>query len=575
MTSGKRNVQVRSSVQRHVSFAGGRRFRVSRVGAVAVLVVAAVWLLSSVFAGAAFPGGKTADHPLRAQAGVPGGFQTGTYDETRSCVQGCGGTFYVAWDIKNYDPATGSVTGTFLGRNPGEIGTLAGTVLNGQVHLTFADTAAGYTNYRATLVGTNDGGGKLHGTFTDNEGHSGTWTAVRRGTAPPDFDPTGKYNLFIFCTNSPCSVFAAKDSGVPRSGFAFGEMGISVFDPSTGSLGGLVTALHVTITEPAGFSNQGFGISGTIANGKVELNFKPLPLVADLSAFSLTGQVIDSLCDPTGCYRLDFGGSIGSTDVWVACFQQQRSCVPPDTSNNGAKWLAKACDAGSLASLAGVVSAEVAPAFVLCGAIFSIIGLFDPPDPHYKHVTGAPRISGFRVPAGHGLSGSAAAAATQVVTALAQTAATGAAFLDAYQRFQGAARATDPKWLGPQYLATLKYGHALAAQTRHAAAILAAERIILTSSPLGRSRISPQALDRQLRYVRSHGWPSGVAKLLSQWGISASELRATLKLIPTTAPADARTPLGPILDPSFAAHLRAYADGLDRYLAAFAKRPFR
>ncbi len=444
----------------------------------------------------------------------------------------------------------------------------------------------------ATDLAAELGGGPAYVGFTGGTGSFNatqdilSWSFTAGSSSqlnPPGFDPTGKYNLFIFCANSPCSTLAAADSGVARSGSAFGEIGIHAFQPSTGLLGGDATLVAFPpnsngAPENVPFLNQFFGIEGRIASGTIALDFKPFH-PDKLSASSLTGSVTyGGKSASGGGYQPVFGGPIGSSDGWVACFEQaQRDCVQPATSNKGAGKVADACGVGALASLtlSAGLAAPVSAAFTLCGFIFGIIDAFDPPDRHYKHLTEPPHISGSHVSAGHGLSANAAAAATRVATVLAQTAANGTAFLDAYQRFQGAARATDPKWLGPQYLATLKYGHALAAQTRHAAAMIAAARSTLASSPLGSSRISPQTLDRLLRSTRRHGWPSRMVKQLERWGIPASSIQATRKLIPTTAPADAGTPLGPILDPSFVAHLRSYADRLDRYLDAFARRPLR
>jgi hypothetical protein len=198
----------------------------------------------------------------------------------------------------------------------------------------------------------------------------------------------------------------------------------------------------------------------------------------------------------------------------------------------------------------------------------------DPPDKHYKKITRPRRIRALHVRPGRGLSRRAAVATGQLATALAQAGVAGNAFLDAWQRYQGASRTAEPVWLGRQYQATLKYGREFVRDCRRTAGILAAQHRVLADSPLGRTHLSVRRLHRLLRAARRHGLSRSLARQLARLGIATAVVKAAGGAIPSTPPAGAATPLGPVLDPAFAAKLNELANGLDRYLASLAQHPF-
>lgn len=215
----------------------------------------------------------------------------------------------------------------------------------------------------------------------------------------------------------------------------------------------------------------------------------------------------------------------------------------------------------------------VAVALGVFSAVTWAISL-DPPDEHYKKITHPRRVGAIHVRPGRGLGRRAAAATGQLATALAQAGVAGNAFLAAWQRYQGASRTAEPVWLGRQYQATLQYGHEFVNECRRAAGVLAAQHSELAGSPLGRTHLSARRLRRLLRAARRHGVSRSLARQLARLGIATTVVKAAGGAIPSTPPAGAGTPLGPVLEPAFAAKLNELADGLEGYLASLAQHPF-
>jgi hypothetical protein len=409
---------------------------------------------------------------------------------------------------------------------------------------------------------------------------------------PPGFNPKGydwhhhspgEYVLTTDCTSrcidlAPCQF--GRFSGTETE---FGKFRIDEFSAADGAISG-----------SGKLNDLNFEYEGNIALRLVRIDVHSVLPDTACPYFSLVGTVkYGAPAGTDALYKLWLPALAGTISGW-ACTSAQpcgtwHAClsIDPSIDHPGGCALPDALSkevAGTLAdvaSYAGVplLLADQDPFGKALGATLTVVGAIagyiakDPPDRHYKHVTRPPKAAKLHVRAGHGLSRRAATAVRQVATALVKTAAAGKAYLDAQQRYQGAFRAADTKWLGRQYAAILKYGHMFASQTRRAAATLRSRRRVLAHSRLGRYHVPRRALNRLLRKARRHGPPRQVSRQLARWGIDGRTIRSTRKLIPKRAPAAARRPLGLLLSSTFTAPLDALADRLDRYLAAFAKQP--
>ncbi len=389
---------------------------------------------------------------------------------------------------------------------------------------------------------------------------------------PRNFKPTGRYNLAIVCP-SACQTLLHADAQHAGGGLAFGQFALTSSTPA-GEIGGLGEVL--TLHNGKSPEKHGFLFKGNLLLSRVNMNLSPLPgPVTIASPFSLAGAVNYG---HTGLEPFAFAGNLSGGGYWEACLQNTGagSCSPPDHPDK--------TTAGTVSGVAGVASTAAGFAVIPGGqpvalalGVFSAVTLAisaDPPDKHYKKITHPRHVRAMRVRPGHGLSRRVAAATSQFATALAQTGVAGNAFLAAWQRYQGASQTAEPLWLGRQYEATLQYGHEFVSDCRRAATILQAQHAVLASSPLGRKRLSARRLRELLRAARRHGVSRSLARQLARLGIPTTVVKAAGGAIPGTPPAGATTPLGPVLDPAFAAKLNELANGLDGYLANLAQHPF-
>jgi hypothetical protein len=391
---------------------------------------------------------------------------------------------------------------------------------------------------------------------------------------PEQFTAEGGFDLTIICSK-PCAALTPSGSSKEVKGIAFGGVGIGSFDPSTGSIGGVGKIL--TFTGGRGIPHlDPFAItSGSVALEGVKIAATPV-FGSHLSPFELDG-FIDNYNGPN--FNLDgseyyepiISGTVPGGGVWEACYNNFSGCVPPQ---NGDKTLANNLSTSlGLASVGTIfLDPPIGGAVTILGGIISAIAA-DPPDRHIHRTPQPLTVSRILLHPGHGLSPRGAAATSTVLNALDRAASVGQAFLEAIQRYQGAAAVGNPSALALQFEATLRYGHEFATLIRNAGKVINAQRPAILSSQLGRTRMSRRALIQLVRSVRRHGLPSAMVRLLTRAGLTATEMRDLVARISTEVPASGVTALGSVLDPAFTRQLRALATGLDRYLAGLHRQP--
>jgi hypothetical protein len=388
----------------------------------------------------------------------------------------------------------------------------------------------------------------------------------------PTTDP-GEYKLTISC---PTACAELDNGHGPISGSADGVLHLTLVDRSAGRVSGTITDLG----GPARFYYTTYAVTGTIALSVIKLDVSPSGCSGDPELcgrppppFTLNGAV--TYGGPSGSgydYQASFRGPIaGAADKWKACFTQyQGTCTPSSSSvKGGANAMSAALAFVALIPVVG----EVAYTLAVVGAVTTAIGL-DPPDRHYKLTVLPARAAPVYLPAIRGLSHRAATAATGVLSALEQASADGTTFVVALQRYEGAVKAGDAKWLAIQLKATLRYGRLTAAWSRRAATLLARDHHLLARSPLGWTRVDTRALKRSLGAIRKHGLPTALVQQLRAWGIDATTIRAIGKHVPTVAPPGASTLWGPILQPSYRGRLENFVRIINDYLTALRQRPF-
>jgi hypothetical protein len=375
---------------------------------------------------------------------------------------------------------------------------------------------------------------------------------------PTSFHPEGGWVFSFFC-QSYCQALGG-------TGIGLGQFVITSFQQqSTGGFGG-----SGFVSESPGWDQNSGLFYGRMGVGlaSLELNHpKPFPGSRQFPYFRFGGSLDYS--SSTGL--LAIGGPIdnGSGAVvgsWQGCYQSQKCVVSAGSSK---------AVAGGLSIALGVVgvlaTGPVGAAVGICGLVTGAISL-DPPSPSYKHVSKPVRLRKIHVRAGKGVSGRSATALSMTGNAMIETSTAGKAFLDAYQRYQGAVAAGSVQWMGRQLTATLNYGKAFAAEIRRAASVLTAQRSALLRSPMATKRLSSRQIVRALQRARRRLSPE-VTKKLRQLGLSTTTIRAYLKRLPAKPPAHTTTALAPILNPTFAKELLGFATGLEQYLAKLQKEP--
>jgi hypothetical protein len=375
---------------------------------------------------------------------------------------------------------------------------------------------------------------------------------------PTSFHPEGGWVLSFLC-QSYCQALGG-------TGIGFGQFVVTSFQQqSTGGFSGAGV-----ISETPGWDQNSGLFYGRMGVGlaSLELNHpQPFPGSRQFPYFRFGGALDYS--SSTGL--LAIGGPIdnGSTVVgsWQACYQSQKCVVSAGSSK---------AVAGGLSIALGVVgvlaTGPVGAAVDICGLVTGAISL-DPPSPSYKHVSKPVRLRKIHVRAGKGVSVRSASALSMTGNAMIDTSTAGKAFLDAYQRYQGAVAAGSVQWMGRQLTATLNYGKAFVGQVRRAASVLTAQRSALLRSTMATKRLSRRQIARALQRARRGTLSPEVTKKLRQLGLSTTTIRAYLRRLPARPPAQTATALAPILNRTFAKELLGFATGLEQYLEKLQKEP--
>ena len=394
---------------------------------------------------------------------------------------------------------------------------------------------------------------------------------------PADFTMNGRWVLTIVCSD-PCNVLTPPGATFLRSGTAFGQFDAKGFDGSTGAFGG-----DGQLKPDTGDFNTNFENSFDITSASTGLETTTLTVQptgaggqTPLSPFTLDG-IVEDYGGPyhehgKRDYEPTMSGTVRGGGVWSACHENQ-NCIPPENGNKQiARTLNDGISYGSVATIGLELNPAVAGAITLAGAITTAIA--DDPADRQIHKAARPlKIERITVNPGNGLSARAAKATSKMLNALMRAGAVGQAFLDAIQRYQGAAAAGNPQALFQQFQATLKYGHQFATRLRAAAKVLSAQRRTIENSPLGRKHLSRPALSRSLRSIRRHGLPRALIKELKHLGLNDAEIRGFSKRLPIRLPSGPITPLGTLLRPAFARQLLSLASGLDKYLTGLQQKP--
>jgi hypothetical protein len=435
---------------------------------------------------------------------------------------------------------------------------------------------------------------------------------------PPNFDPTTsgdlKYNFVIDCSNHCRNVdpgFGLEPPEMMRSSTLRGSLKIDSFDPNTGKFRGSLTGWdgtysnvslgHVQVCEISGrllcrieeFRTIGPGVlflqsahtyeydnvQGRLGAGQAYIMLgrvkgcegSPAYHCGHLQTPTLVGAITYGRLSGLKKYNPVFGGNIGGGGTWSACYESKGCAGPSVPDKETVKSLAEGTGAiGVPVGFIPVVGAPAGAALGIASIVLSAIAA-DPPDHRYRRRTHLPHVPAIEVKARGGLNQATANALSAVATALARTAASGDAFLEALQRYRGAVRAADPRWVAYQWLGTLRYGNQFVAETRRAARVISAERKLLARSGLVRRRLSHAALTRIVRSIRRHGLPKSVVAQLRLWGFPPGTIRAARRFASVKrAPG---TLLGAVLRPRFVQDLRKVGVDIGRYLANLKRAP--
>ncbi|MGC2373063.1 MAG: LamG domain-containing protein [Solirubrobacteraceae bacterium] len=327
---------------------------------------------------------------------------------------------------------------------------------------------------------------------------------------PPGFGFTdgsngpGLYNVRINCQASPCSALDTHNGTPQRSIKEVGGILKITREWGSGSFEGEVTPLSGGVFVGSGSMandsnvntyDANYKVTGVVQLSEATLNLTvsdelaPVPPVPPFEcgnspssrrpcgehSVSLAGNASYPY-NINGAIRPKMEGYLGGGDGWSICWQNQLDCLPP---THAAK------DSANTISLAtggvALIPTPISPGLGVLSLIFGLIGA-DPPDSRYTHVTNLPHIGHLHISRGR-LSRRAVKTVTETVNVMAQAGATGTAFLNGLQRFQGASLAGNAQWRERQAQAAVQYGHRLASECDELAALLSARHKVLTGSP--------------------------------------------------------------------------------------------
>lgn len=389
---------------------------------------------------------------------------------------------------------------------------------------------------------------------------------------PKEFNPNGPYDLTLKCVPSTeCLGAEIEEPGPPW--IEFGEITITNFNAATGRFDVTVQVEHEQSFFPC---NTGSG-EGVIGAGLITLHERrEYGGNQQCPTYTLSGVVDYGGEAASGHYQAKFAGNGTEVNEWKACYQTvakpnvaEDECVPPaGPSKDACSGLSVGLGVVSLIPGVGEVTLALSIASLVTGAIS-----LDPPDLDFTKVAKPPRLGHVTVTAGDGVGGAAAAAATRLTNSLLSMSSGGVAFLDALQRFKGAAAEVKTKPLRQQWKATIGYGRTLAAKVRQLVSVLRSVRHRLSDSALGRRHVSRSRLQRALTQARRHGLPQTLVAKLRRLGLEGALIEKAARELPSTVPRSITTPLGTILAPAFEKQLIAFAGDLEKYVAGLETDP--
>ena len=272
----------------------------------------------------------------------------GTYSETDVCASCGGSTYNWSWQITSEDPSTGTFSGTSTG---GGSGTLTGMIAGTSIEMTDA-RSDGYTWYPSGIVAADC---SMSGSWTDNNGNSGTWQARPDSGNCGATGPTGALYVAMgdsysagegadFPASPGCSWSLYQDpSGAPTNTDYLGNarcIFTPVFPPGpTDTCHRALTAYpHLVGRElqPSQWSLKFVACSGAKVSDAYATNHANAVEPAQLLALVPTAE------EPSvGLVTLSFGGNdldfAGVVTTCVNPFSKVTDCIGVDNSKLGSK----------------------------------------------------------------------------------------------------------------------------------------------------------------------------------------------------------------------------------------------
>jgi hypothetical protein len=394
---------------------------------------------------------------------------------------------------------------------------------------------------------------------------------------PPGWGPPSKPRVKIECPSSCAAIVRETVAGLPfihfttaQRGTEEGTLEVTRFVPASGQFEGAVNW---------DIYGKDMTFEGSLREGLAYLSFhstvSPGTLGTHYFDFKLGGAIFYN--GFPGGYSSGLEGPLEGGGKWVVCFSSTAGTNCPGAPNAETKAIAKNLSDGS--GYIGVAAA-ILPGVDALDAGLAIFGVVtnaiaeDPPDPSYKQLERPRHLRAVVIRAGHGISRTAAKAATAVLNTLRKAAGYGQALVNAAQRLQGAMQAHQHQWMKRHLTAAITYAQSMASQCRALAQLLNTDRTLLSRSPLATFRLSAGQISRLTGYVRRHGLPARAVRELRELGLTPAMINNARKLTATT-PHKSITPIHELLSPAFNESLMQLADHLEEYAETLATSAHR
>jgi hypothetical protein len=296
----------------------------------------------------------------------------GSYSENDICTSCGGSSFHYDWQITSEDLSTGSFSGTSI---DGGSGTLTGTITGTSVNMTDA-RPDGYAWYPSGTLASDC---SMSGTWTDNQGHSGTWEAQpQSGQCGP---VGGDQRLTVGSLGGGLSASLFPGNQISTSLWFFSD-----FDPDA-----VPTDYDVTIDW--GDGSTGLGVVEAVPGVRDDSTLHPLldvrPEVPHTYNNPGAYTAIAHIRDRTG--RNDSGGSV--LDITAPVDVVVNGPPLPQQTKPGVNTTATIGLLGVAGCLAALIPEPALPAFAAgCGvSVFGagagyVIAANDPPDSRYAAI---------------------------------------------------------------------------------------------------------------------------------------------------------------------------------------------